>query len=330
MQDTKSSEESEVGWPTAEQQSLPFEATYQERFMLIEAVTAHRAGLTQRRWTNAQLLLKAIHSADRGSGCWASIGWLADKCHVSRRTLDRAVADAVAVGVLEKEHRVRRSGNGGRTTNTWRISWASLASLSPGEVSRQSARVSRQNAQVKRQRGVAIKESTRLSTPRGVGSSATEELAFEIGPRGYTPDQVALARIRGNAILKAVGHTRPNSDDWDYAAKVAIISVTRFGEGWLQDALEAVRRRNPREPWRYLRTVLRRSCEDHGHKLAQELAVITEIPDEMRRHESAAFNLRERLCVSPTTEDWERTADRRRAATALQPGCATNTTCESG
>lgn len=52
--------------------------------------------------------------ADKDGKCWPAIGTIARELHLSRRTVERAVADLVQAGLLTKEQRWR--DNGGKSS----------------------------------------------------------------------------------------------------------------------------------------------------------------------------------------------------------------------
>ncbi|TWT33890.1 hypothetical protein KOR34_37260 [Posidoniimonas corsicana] len=291
--------------PAAGQQPLPLDVEYAERFRLLESVHYSRSGLSQRRWNNVVALLSAVHRLNQGSGCWASSDRLADECRYSRRTLFRASQDAQELGVLEVENRVRKGANGGRAFNSWRIDWGAFARLGSaipacsapscaGEC--QNALGECQDAEVECQFGTAIEENSKLSSSSRDGSSATEEACIGFGRR-LSPGGLDEVRRRGNAILAAVGKPRPNTDDWEYAAKIAVLSVERLGEHWLASSLEAVRHGSPKTPWRFWRGVLVNNTREFLQLDLRRLLAQTSVPEVLRRR-SPPIDLSERLCVA--------------------------------
>ncbi|TWT35350.1 hypothetical protein KOR34_02410 [Posidoniimonas corsicana] len=286
--------------PAAGQQPLPLDVEYAERFRLLESVPYRRSGLSQRRWNNVVALLSAVHRLNQGTGCWASSDRLADECRYSRRTLFRASEDAQALGVLEVENRNRKGANGGRASNSWRIDWGAFAGLGVAAPSCggecQNAPGECQDAEVECQFGTAIEENSKLSSSSRDGSSATEEACFGFGRR-LSPGGLEEVRRRGNAILAAVGKPRPNTDDWEYAAKIAVLSVERLGEHWLESSLEAVRHGRPETPWRFWRGVLVNNTREFLRLDLHRLLAQTSVPDALRRR-SRSVDLSERLCVA--------------------------------
>ena len=57
--------------------------------------------------------------SDRKGQCYPSIGTIAKDLHISRRTVERAIADLVQGGFLKKEQRWRE--NGGRSSLLYTI-----------------------------------------------------------------------------------------------------------------------------------------------------------------------------------------------------------------
>lgn len=57
--------------------------------------------------------------SDRKGQCYPSIGTIAKDLHISRRTVERAIADLVQEGFLKKEQRWRE--NGGRSSLLYTI-----------------------------------------------------------------------------------------------------------------------------------------------------------------------------------------------------------------
>jgi hypothetical protein len=108
----------------ARQQRLPLDATFKERHQLLDAVTPERSGLSRAAWANVVALLRAVHEC--GEECWASVSWLTDRSGLPARTLHRARAAAIELGLLLVESRYNRVG---RTTSVWRVDWLSLAQL---------------------------------------------------------------------------------------------------------------------------------------------------------------------------------------------------------
>lgn len=77
----------------------------------------------------------------------------------------------------------------------------------------------------------------------------------------------------GNKLIAAVGPFRDARDRPD-AAKAVVLAMTRFGEHWLWDIAEGVKRRKTpaKNPWAYFRRCLRESLAELGHDFGVVMA----------------------------------------------------------
>lgn len=100
--------------------------------------------------------------------------------------------------------------------------------------------------------------------------------------RNATPSQIAAVDATRRRLLREL--PAKTVDDRDLATKVCILAQLRFGEDWLWDAVEGVKRsKKPvRRPWAYLTRCLDTSTAELGGRLDQCLAT-TVIPAELLR-----------------------------------------------
>lgn len=300
------------------------ETKTRERHALLDAVGHERSGLSRSRWKNVRALLRAVHRADRGDGCWASTDWLADACEYSRRTLFRARDDALALGLIDIEHRARKTGNGGRDSNLWRVRWKDLARLGSGAIERQTARppgaaepgggrgaaprgvecqdaeVECHPAEVKCQDGTAIRRVQSLGLSIRDETRATKN-SFDDEPSNdgfWDERRVAEASAMRARLIDRVGKLKSRRDLLDATAYV-VIAMTRMGEGWLWGGAEGVRVRRPApdNAWAYLSRVLCEASRRDNEDLRTMMAIAArEYPAELLEPPKRSADLSERLC----------------------------------
>ncbi|TWT33899.1 hypothetical protein KOR34_37350 [Posidoniimonas corsicana] len=276
-----------------QQYLLPFE-TYRERFALLDAIDYRRITVegkpcTRGQWKRIRTLLKVYNRLAGDRECFASVATLADRCEYSKATVSTAIREATELQLLEKTPQTRKTGNGGRAPNLTRVQWDRVAALAGSrEVDSNFGEVDSNSCEVDPKNWSANKEISESTSPRGEGSSATVCTGFGLG---LSDAQVDDCRRRGNLILKTVGPARRGSDDFELAAKVAILSVQHLGEAWLIDSLEALTRRTGTkkidDPWRYWRTCLANNFDQFakgfcGNKFNTALAR-TRVPADLRR-----------------------------------------------
>ena len=159
--------------PRHQQYRLDYEQHNRERRQLVWAIAHERTGLTRRQWCNVQAVLVFLINADRGEGMVPYIATIARACNLSRRTVDRAIADAKRLGILKAETRTNKRG---RASNTWHIDFAAMARLGDftGANQRQLGVDRRQDGANSRQDGVdQLKEFN--SSPPLLNPSTTSQ-----------------------------------------------------------------------------------------------------------------------------------------------------------
>ncbi len=115
--------------PAPDQQRLPFDVEYRERFALLDAIDCNRTDFGKRLWQNIRALLKTVHAVDTsGRGCFLYATEVMDRSELEEGQFYRAVKAAETAGILKIERSSKGPGRG-RDTNTMWVVWPEVAKL---------------------------------------------------------------------------------------------------------------------------------------------------------------------------------------------------------
>jgi hypothetical protein len=164
--------------PTSKQFRIDFEREQRERRQLIQAVTHERAGLSLRRWSNAQQVLLFIVNCDKGLGYFPYIKSIAAACKFSESTVDRAIADVKSLLILSSEPSTTKAGRG---ANEWLIDFERLATLGvkSADADRHQSDAHRPHSDVDRRQNDADPYKELALTQFSVNSLSTSTIAAE-------------------------------------------------------------------------------------------------------------------------------------------------------
>jgi hypothetical protein len=219
----------------ADQQALPFDVEYRERFALLDAIDCQRTPFTKRTWQNVRTLLKEIHRVDTtGRGCFKKRKTIVEESELSRRQFDAAVKAAETEGLIFVERRCKGEGRG-RDSNVMRVIWPAVASLQR-RMRGPTAQLGGPMAQL----GGPMAQSVPIIRINSDGSSERVSTG--------TDHARAFKEERARACARKIaGSIRPaNAADARFIVRVAwCFGADMIPEYWWADALAGVRATNP-------------------------------------------------------------------------------------
>lgn len=180
---------------------------------MMAAFDALAAGRVPGGAATALVLLKIANRADENGVCWPSLDRLASDTGLGRRTVERAVAELVASGLVRKE--TRRDGAGKAMSNVYHLDIALAERQAERQAERHpDARIGQRNQSIrnpsKRVRAGA-REGARAGARDSLGRGMVESGEGITHSPGDARDAAVLASIRQHppaAIARAVEAAR--------------------------------------------------------------------------------------------------------------------------
>lgn len=116
--------------------------------------------------------------------------------------------------------------------------------------------------------------------------------------REISVSEFAEVRTEAQRVGKIIGPPK-SQNDRELVYKVVWLSLNRFGENWLWDAVNgiAVKKPPPKNKFGYLTKCLKTACDKTGTSLGKELACLS-LPDELHSQPPPTVDYSERLCVA--------------------------------